>query len=363
MHDLFSTKGINHQTTYVETPEQNGVMLTLVLQNDTPHERLHGSPYDLSMLYIFGCLYYANTTTAHRKKFDDHVVPGIFLGFKQHTKGYLFLNLKNHKVDISRNVVFHENVFLYQNIHQNDNSLYLPLPINYTHNYDDILLFRSTTASTNDIPNNTSTDITQIDDIGNDTSTSVRRSSRSRKFPAYLKDFKTNSIVRYPVKNYLSYVHLSTNFKHTILSIYPNVEPTCYSVASKQTQWVTTMRAELDALQANNTWVLTTLPPNKTAIACRWNLGDLTYFLGLEDARNSKGIHLNQRNHVLDLLAETSMFDSSPIPTPIVPKQSSTNTYRSLDDVVATSYRRHIGKLIYLTTARPDITFVVNSLS
>jgi len=30
------------------------------------------------------------------------------------------------------------------------------------------------------------------------------------------------------------------------------------------------MQAELQALQLNNTWTLTTLPPHKTVIGCRW---------------------------------------------------------------------------------------------
>ncbi|WVZ16874.1 hypothetical protein V8G54_009856 [Vigna mungo] len=587
MHDLFSNKGINHQTSCVETPEQNGVverkhqhilnitrallfhshlptvfwcyaaqhvflinqMPTPVLQNDTPHDRLHGSSCDLSILCVFGCLCYANTITAHRKKFDDRAVPGIFLGFKRHTKGYLFLNLKNHKVEVSRNVIFHENVFPYHNIQKTENSLCLPLPTNYTHNYDHLLPFGPTTndiplgSSTADRPSgnlitdlptgshNTPTDTAQPNDNCNDTSESVRRSSRPRTTPAYLKDYKTNSIVRYPIKNYFCYNRLSNHYKHTILSITSNTEPNSYFVASKNPEWVTAMCVELDALQANNTWVLTTLPPNKTAIGCRWvykikynsdgsidhykarlvakgynqiegldyletfapvtklttvrlllaiaatknwtlkqldvnnaflhgdlhedvymkvppglttstpnqvcklqrslyglkqagrqwyaklhnfllshnyncstsdnslflqhdgqyitdilivdnndgeiqritnllhstfrikNLGDLTYFLGLEVARNSKGIHLSQRKYVLDLLAETGMLDSSPVPTPMVHKHSATNINQSLNGDVAASYRRLIGKLIYLTTTRPDITFAVNHLS
>jgi len=47
------------------------------------------------------------------------------------------------------------------------------------------------------------------------------------------------------------------------------------------------------------------------------NLGYLTYFLGLEIARNSSGLHLSQRKYTLDLLHETSMLDSAPVATPM----------------------------------------------
>lgn len=34
-------------------------------------------------------------------------------------------------------------------------------------------------------------------------------------------------------------------------------------------EWAT-MRHEIDALQANKTWTLQPLPPNKKAIGCKW---------------------------------------------------------------------------------------------
>ena len=70
----------------------------------TPYEKLNDTLYDISSLRVFGCLCYSNTITSHIKKLDDKVVSGIFLGF---TKGYLFLNLQNHKIEISRHTVFY----------------------------------------------------------------------------------------------------------------------------------------------------------------------------------------------------------------------------------------------------------------
>ena len=47
------------------------------------------------------------------------------------------------------------------------------------------------------------------------------------------------------------------------------------------------------------------------------DLGQLRYFLGIEIARNPKGIILSQRKYVLDLLSETVMLGCRPVSTPI----------------------------------------------
>jgi len=66
--------------------------------------------------------------------FDACVVSSVFLGFQPHTKGYIFLNLKNHKIEVSRHVIFHEHQFPYiLNVDSNErpNILSLPIPQNY----------------------------------------------------------------------------------------------------------------------------------------------------------------------------------------------------------------------------------------
>jgi len=121
MHGFYASKGIIHQTTCVETPEQNGIaerkhqhllnvthtllflanlppsfwcyalshaaylvncIPTPFLHGISPYEKLHGHSLDISNLRVFGCLCYASTLKANRKKLDPRAHLCIFIGFK-----------------------------------------------------------------------------------------------------------------------------------------------------------------------------------------------------------------------------------------------------------------------------------------
>jgi len=77
---------------------------------------------------------YSNTLATNRKKLDNRASTRVFLGFEPNTKGYAFLNLKNHKIEISRQVIFYENRFPYNLDKESENTfsdLSLPIPQNY----------------------------------------------------------------------------------------------------------------------------------------------------------------------------------------------------------------------------------------
>lgn len=90
------------------------------------------------------------------------------------------------------------------------------------------------------------------------------------------------------------------------------------------------------------------------------DMGDLSYFLGIEVLR-TKGLHLNQKKYIHDLLAKMNMHDVKPVTTPITPSSKLTK----LGDIHSNpkEYRTLVGSLQYLAFTRVDIAYAVNKLS
>eukprot|EP00253_Pinus_taeda_P029567 PITA_29567 len=88
------------------------------------------------------------------------------------------------------------------------------------------------------------------------------------------------------------------------------------------------------------------------------DLGHLHYFLGLQVLQSKEGISLSQSKYACDILRHFHMEDCKPAPSPF---QSGVKLFVSCTspEVDATLYRQLVGKLLYLTHTRPDLSFVV----
>ena len=92
------------------------------------------------------------------------------------------------------------------------------------------------------------------------------------------------------------------------------------------------------------------------------DLGLARYFLGIELSRSNTGTFLNQRKYVFDILMDVGLTGAKPARFPL-PRglKLASDTGHVLDN--PEPYRKIIGRLLYLTLTRPDISYAVQHLS
>eukprot|EP00253_Pinus_taeda_P017072 PITA_17072 len=92
------------------------------------------------------------------------------------------------------------------------------------------------------------------------------------------------------------------------------------------------------------------------------DLGHLHYFLGLQVMQSKEGISLSQSKYSCDLLCHFHMEDCKLAPSPFQSGAKLSVTCTS-PEVDATLYRQLVGKLLYLTHTRPNLSFVVGLIA
>jgi len=92
------------------------------------------------------------------------------------------------------------------------------------------------------------------------------------------------------------------------------------------------------------------------------DLGLARYFLGIEIARSNIGTFLNQRKYIMDILSNTGFTAAKPAKFSMAKGlKLSTKTRELMPNPEV--YRRIVGRSLYLTLTRPDISYVVQHLS
>ncbi|GKC46611.1 hypothetical protein Tco_1064333, partial [Tanacetum coccineum] len=87
-------------------------------------------------------------------------------------------------------------------------------------------------------------------------------------------------------------------------------------------------------------------------------MGKISFFIGKPISQTPRCIFINQSKYALESLKEYGTKSSDPMDTPMVEKSKMDEDTQG-KAVNPTHYRGMVGTLMYLTSSRPDLTFVV----
>nr|GEU79065.1 ribonuclease H-like domain-containing protein [Tanacetum cinerariifolium] len=172
----------------------------------------------------------------------------------------------------------------------------------------------------------------------------VRISSRQSMFPRNYNDSVVDSKVKYGIEKYVSKSDYSL-----------------YTKSDKGVFLALLVYADDIIITGNN---VSKIKKFKVFLKFKFvikDLGKLKYFLDNEVIDTENGICLNQRKYVIELLSEYGMIACKPVNTPLMSKLIISNKATKKDPILdnVTDYQKLMGKLIYLTNTRPDISYVV----
>nr|GEU74035.1 zinc finger, CCHC-type [Tanacetum cinerariifolium] len=349
---------------------------TRALENKTPYEALYNRKLNLENLRIFRCTAYAKITIPHLEKLDDRSIPMIYLG-----------DWDKDREDRSTQDTFRAS-FVVEGV---DNEIATPVNIEINDNIND-------TYQEQDPINDPNSPITPQAYTYNphseeeeEATTSSTKNSRNRFDDTPVRGFKN-----------LNEIYKNAREVEVRDLLLMEEEPRNYKEASTDEKWIEAMEIKLDSINKNNTWTLTTLPPDHKAIGLKWvyktkrdaegkiikykarlvakgyvqeqgidfdedrfemsDLGLLAYYFGIEVTQTGGEITIKQIGYINKILKETSMMDSNETKIPMDP---GTKLVKAEDgnSVDATYYRSLIGSLRYLLHTRPDFSYSVRLLS
>ncbi|GJW81119.1 ribonuclease H-like domain, reverse transcriptase, RNA-dependent DNA polymerase [Tanacetum coccineum] len=204
---------------------------TKALEDITPYEAIKGKKPNLKDLRVFGCIAYAKVPSQHLTKLDDRSIRMRDVKFKENEKKWDWSKyLENHPNE-------EDNDFPYNDDDGYDSPL-ADSPAETLHTP----LTRSPQINSQTTPN-------QSDD-GIPTTTETQ-----------------SHFDHTPIRGYRTLTDIYENTEELLLA---EDEPKNYKEASNDQKWIEAMKDELDSINRNNTWRLTSLPPGHKAIGLKW---------------------------------------------------------------------------------------------
>ncbi|KAE8669113.1 Detected protein of unknown function [Hibiscus syriacus] len=329
---------------------------------------------------------------SNQSKFDKKSVRCIFVGYDIHRKGWKCCDPMSERCYMSRNVIFHEVSSWWSSVNE-----VLPdsreVGDKVQQKMGEYIVQLQTSSDKLRDPND---DDVEQRVTHNPWKTSVYQQPNEEGGPSEIEEsipqaqLRRSTRIRRP------------NLKYANASIIEEAtEPETFEEASQSSEWMTTMKEEIDALhqdhpeyvcklrkalyglkQAPRAWYgkivefLTksgySVTPTDSSLFVKANEGKLAIVLVCIDDliitsddevdHTHEGIFLFQQKYAKDLLKRFGMLECKSISTPMEPNAKIyAHEGKDLEDT--TMYRQLVGSPIYLTLTRPDISYAVGMMS
>lgn len=218
-----------------------------VLQYKSPYEVLHNKPPSLTHLRVIRCLCYAKIVH-ESDKLKPRSRRAVHMGYFMTQKGYVLYDIDAKNLFVNRDVVFREDIFPFKSEANHNPTMIFPSSSTSYILDEGVFENQRRISNTPDITSDLShycilgtqpTDIpigevfvpqSAFEETNISVPSEVRRSTRDRNPPVWLKDFvslSVNETVLYPISNY-SYDHLEPKHQVFIAAFSASTEPHSY---------------------------------------------------------------------------------------------------------------------------------------
>ena len=238
-----------------------------VIHNKSLFEALFHQLPDYNFLKVFGCACWPHLRLYDTHKLDFRSKLCVFLGYSLRYKGYRCLYVPIGCIYIACNVVFDESVFPLCSPPQTSltkTPINIPLP-------PSIRIFSSTSNTPLSSPSSVSLNSPILASTSSESSLPAPISQPVTNIaPCHSMTTRSKNDVHKPKSLPADFVSKTPPKAYFTDSAMLETEPTCFTQASRHSQWRAAMTTEFNALIKNGTWSLVDRKPSMNLVGCKW---------------------------------------------------------------------------------------------
>lgn len=238
---------------------------TRVVQDATPEEAWSGVKPNVDYFRVFGCIAHVHIPDVKRTKLDDKSCKCVLLGVSEESKAYRLYNPTSRKIIVSRDVVFEENECWDWGRSVEE----VKLDVLDWGDNDDKELGQNNGEEGDDANDGVieqehgepGVSASSSSSSLQDTSPDSDEEGRNRRQPDWMKDYVSGEGLG---------LSAGEEELHNLAVFTANEDPITFDEAVSDSRWRDAMKTEIDAIERNNTWELTSLPSGVKKIGVKW---------------------------------------------------------------------------------------------